>query len=98
MAAFKEHDEVRVFDRIDGRKVREYPGEIVKVGRTLVTVAYGEAKPYGHEAKFRMDDGRIADNYGGAWFKTPERAAADARAEYAEKVLREAGLEIRIGH
>jgi predicted deacetylase len=32
------------------------------------------------------------------WFKTLEEAAADERAEAAEKVLRAAGFEVRLGH
>jgi hypothetical protein len=94
----QEHQEVRVFDRSDGRCVREYPGEVIKVGRTLAIIAYGDTKPYRREAKFRMDTGRINDNYGGVWFKTPAQAAADERAKRAKQVLQKAGFEIRLGH
>jgi hypothetical protein len=98
MADMKTGDEALVFDRTDGRKVTEYPGEVVKVGRTLVTIAYGAAKPYRREAKFRIATGMITDSYGGAWFRTLEQAAAEAQAEEATRVLHEAGLEIRLGH
>jgi hypothetical protein len=98
MSEIKVGDEVRVFDRTRGRHIVERPGEVVKVGRTLLTIAYGGNKPYPREAKFRMDTGRINDNYGGVWFKTPEQTAAEECAERATKVLREAGLEIRPGH
>ena len=96
--SLKPGDEVLVFDRTDGRKGTEYPGEVVRVGRKLVIIAYGETRPYRREAKFRIETGMIADAYGGAWFKTPEQAAADARAEEAKRILRDAGLEIRLGH
>lgn len=86
-------DEVRVFDRTHGRGVTEYPGTVMKIGRTLVTITYRS-----HEDKFRMDTGRINDNYGGIWFKTLEQAAADKRAEAAEKVLKVAGFEVSLGH
>lgn len=92
MTAIKPGDPVVVFDATSGHQARTDPGTVIKVGRTLATITYRS-----REDQFRMDTGRINDNYGGVWFKTAEQAAADERAEAAERVLRAAGFEIRLG-
>jgi hypothetical protein len=90
-------DEVRVFyadgRRRDSQPADGYPGEVIKTGRTLVTILWN-----GHEDAFRLDTGRLDDRYGNtAYFLTPAQAEASARKDAALAVLREAGFEIRLG-
>jgi hypothetical protein len=95
--SIKVGDEVRVFYS-DGRERRNrpadgYPGEVVKVGRTLVTIRW-----HGGEDAFRLDTGRLNDRYGNtAYFLTPAQAEADRRQDAALALLKEAGFEVRLG-
>jgi hypothetical protein len=91
MTDIKAGDEVRVFSR-SGRDPKPDPGTIVKVGRTLVEVRY-----LGRVEKFRIDTRRINDNYGDVWFETPEDADRREREIAACVVLRDAGIEFRLG-
>ena len=97
MADIKVGDEVRVFYG-DGRERRNrpddgYPGEVVKVGRTLATIRY-----QGHEAQFRLDTGRLNDRYGNtASFLTPAQVEVGNRKKAALALLKEAGFEVRLG-
>jgi hypothetical protein len=93
MTAIKPGDEVLVYDGWHARQDRTaIPGEVVKVGRTLVRIRYR-----GREEAFRIDTGIINDSNGGAEFETPEQAEARARKDAALAVLREAGFEVRMG-
>jgi hypothetical protein len=67
------------------------PGEIVKVGRTLLHIRYG-----GHEQAFRMDTQCTNEvQYGhGTYFRTPEEDALVKRRADAERLLRERGVEL----
>jgi hypothetical protein len=73
--------------------VRSYrfakPGEIVKVGRTLVTIAYGYATQ-----QFRMDDQCLNEkNFGyQTQFRTEAQEEADERRTTALAVLKVHGL------
>ena len=98
MSDIKVGDEVRVFDRYNLRsRAEDYPGRIVKVGRTLVTVSYGPEGGCSREDQFRMDTGRINDGYGNLSFRTLAQLEREQRAQVAIEVLKEAGLEIGIG-
>jgi hypothetical protein len=73
--------------------VRSYrfakPGEIVKVGRTLVTIAYGYAAQ-----QFRMDDQCLNEKNSGyqTHFRTEAQEEATARERAALAVLKAHGL------
>lgn len=93
MADLKPGDEVRVFT--NGPYAPSDPGEVVKIGRKLVTV-----RVYGRDEQFRLDDqcwtGRQTGY--GMFFRTLEQVAAEQRAERARGVLEAAGLEVKLGH
>lgn len=65
-------------------------GEIVKVGRSLVTVADGR-----WSKTFRMADGRANDSYGHAWIQTDEQRADEGRRTGALDALRSVGVDVR---
>lgn len=71
-------------------------GTVVKVGRKLAHITHSYSR--GFPQVFRLDEGQRAnDNYGHQWFRTDEqRAAYDAR-KADEKVLRDHGIEKRVG-
>lgn len=94
MTEIKPGDEVRVFYG-DGRRTdpEGKPGEVVKVGRTLVTIRCN-----GFEQQYRIDTGRLNDRYGNtAYFVTPADLEKANRKDAAVALLREAGFEIRLG-
>ena len=98
MSELKVGDEVLVFSvdspaRRRGEPDPGLPGEIVKVGRKLVTIHCR-----GWDTVFRLDTQRINDGYGHEWFATPEQVALDERHDAAMAVLRYVGLEMRSGH
>jgi hypothetical protein len=67
------------------------PGEIVKVGRTLLRIRYG-----GFEQAFRMDtkhSNEVQCGYG-TYFRTPEEDVLVKRRADAENFLRERGVEL----
>ena len=95
MTDIKVGDEVRVFYG-DGRERRNrpddgYPGEVVKVGRTLATIRY-----QGHEAQFRRH--RTSQRPARQHFMTPAQVEAGNRKKAALALLREAGFDVRLGH
>ena len=94
MSDIKVGDEVRVYDGWHARRDRRaIPGEVIKVGRTLVRIKYR-----GREEAFRIETGVINDSYGGSAFETLEQAEARARRDAALALLKEAGFEVRLGH
>jgi hypothetical protein len=84
-------DDVRVFDQ-NGSRIGQpdggWPGKVVKVGRTLVTIAYG----YG-QGQFRLDTRKLNDNYGHRSFMTPEEVAQTRRQTVAWETLNKAGFQ-----
>jgi hypothetical protein len=94
MADIKVGDEVRVFDGWHARHDRtSVPGEVVKVGRTLVRIKYK-----GREDAFRIDTGIINESNGGAEFMTLDQVERDQRRTIAMFVLNAHHIEIKIGH
>lgn len=93
MASLNTGDEVRVFSRRRSQPAGGWPGEVVKVGRTLVTIACN-----GRAEQFRIDTGRINDDYGASWFRTMEQADLDARQARARAALSEHGVRLDHGH
>jgi hypothetical protein len=86
---------VRVFDTNGSRMGQPeggWPGRVVKIGRTLVTIDYpaGNRGPY----QFRLDTRQVNDNYGHQWFRTEEEAEAEQRLASAVDILRGAGITI----
>ena len=88
MGEIKPGDEVRVFSR-RRRDSQSDPGEIVKVGRTLVEVRW-----LGRIEKFRIDTRVINDGYGSVWFETPADTDRRERTTAAQEVLIAAGIEL----
>lgn len=70
-------------------------GEVIKVGRKLITVAY-PGSPNGQV--FRLESGRANDDYGHQRIQTVEQAAEDARRSELIARLRSGGIELRMGH
>jgi hypothetical protein len=90
-----EGQEVRVFTATGiNRRANETPGKITKVGRKLVTIEYGDP---GSRRKttdqFRIETGRVNDNYGREYFLTLEQAEEKARRKAALAVLEEHEIE-----
>jgi hypothetical protein len=90
MSDYKVGDPVVVYanTRPDGSG---QPGEIVKVGRTLLHIRYG-----GYEQAFRMDTKHSNEvQYGhGTYFRTPEEDALVKRRADAGDFLRKRGIEL----
>lgn len=94
MTDIKPGDEVLVYNGWHARHDRTpIPGEVVKVGRTLVRIKFS-----GREEAFRIETGIINDSSGGAAFETLEQAEAYNRKSAALDLLKEAGFEVRLGH
>jgi hypothetical protein len=96
MTTLKPGDEVRVLG--PARRYRDmpeggYPGTVVKAGRRYATA---EAERLG-SVTFDMETGLERGGGFDLRVKTPERVAADYRADQACKVLYQAGFEIRVG-
>lgn len=93
LAELKAGDRVQVFD-VNGSRMGQpkggWDGEVVKVGRKLITVKYGYAA-----SVFRLDDGRKNDAYGHQHIKTVEQAAEDLRRGSVVGRLREFGIDLR---
>ena len=91
--AVKVGDKVKVFD-INEKRVGQpeggWDGEVIKVGRALVTITYGR---YFRSVVFRLDSRSTNDAYGHQSFKTLKRAATDERYRKARQVLYGVGLE-----
>lgn len=96
LADLKVGDRVQVFD-VNGSRMGQprggWDGTVVKVGRKLITIQYGNH----YTQVFRLDSGRANDAYGHLWIKTSEQAAEDARRGELIQRLRDGGLEIRVG-
>ena len=93
-SGIKVGDEVRVYDGWRARQDRTaIPGEVVKVGRTLVRIKYRS-----QEDAFRMDTGVINDGYGGTAFETLVQAAREERRIAAMAVLKAHHVELKMGH
>lgn len=80
--------EVWVYDADDRKGSRPVPGTVAKVGRKLVTIAFGS----GATKVFRLEDGIANDNYHSAWFLTAEERDRKERRARALAVLDEHGL------
>lgn len=94
-AKYEVGQEVRVFDvngRHHGQPEGGWKGEIVRVGRKLVSVDF---PGYGSKA-FRIDDQRANDNYRHQWFRTLEEVALIERKDKAREVLKSVGLELSL--
>lgn len=75
---------------VNSRAAEPRRGEVVKVGRTLVTVKAGWA-----EDKYRMDTGYLTGDYSHQWIVTEEEYADSLRRDAAHEKLREARVDIR---
>jgi hypothetical protein len=93
MSDYKVGDPVTVYASVRGDSGGQ-PGEIVKVGRTLVRIRYGR-----QEQAFRMDTQQSNDKqYGyGTYFRTEEQAHEADRESEATTLLREHGIELTLG-
>lgn len=92
----KQGDEVRIFDQ-NGARIGQpeggWPGTVVKIGRSLVTIEYR-----GKQDPFRLDTRVINDRYGHRWFKTLEQAAEDERLRVALATLKAHSIRLDSGH
>lgn len=100
MSEYTEGQPVMVYT--NGAKHAPYAGEILKVGRVLLTIGYNKNHAKGtwiHEQKFRMETGRTnEEQYGhGTYFKTMEEFEVDNREANAWAILREHGVEAKLG-
>lgn len=89
-------DEVRVFDQNDGRMGQPeggWPGVVTNIGRKLIRIEYRNKVD-----AFRLDTGRINDNYGHRWFKTMEQVAESKRRSSAMAVLNAHKISLDFGH
>jgi len=95
----KPRDEVRVFDT-NGRRAGQpdggWPGIVVKVGRTLAHIDYGDTRE--RIETFRLSDGRRNDDYGHRYFLTLEQVAGRDRKAEAVAVLRARRIVLDHGH
>jgi hypothetical protein len=93
MTDIKVGDEVLVFDGWHARHDRRsVPGEVVKVGRALVSIKFG-----GRTEVFRIDTGLINLANGGSEFMTLEHAERDMRRTAAIAVLTSHHIEFKTG-
>lgn len=92
----KPGDPVKVFD-VNGRRYGQpedgVDGEVVKVGRKLITVKHSRW----NTQVFRLENGIANDNYGHQWIRTLEEAADLIRRAELRQSMRKLGLEIKIG-
>src|ERR1039457_1251069 len=94
MTTIKVGDEVRVFDGWHARHDHtSVPGEVVKLGRTLVRIKYR-----GFEEAFRIDTGVVNNSNGGASFMTLEQAALAERRTVALSVLAARHVKFETGY
>ncbi len=91
LGTLKIGDPVIVIDP-DARRaeMREFPGEVIKVGRAWVTVR----PSWGGDIRFRMSSQSVEPGYGhgGYRFVTPEQHAYDERMTAARRILSDAGI------
>lgn len=88
-------DRVQIFDRYSkssGPHGRD--GVVIKKGRVLITVC-----PVGipRSDVYRMDTGRINDDYGHSYIKTPEQAVRDAYERDVRDKLYSLGVRFDYG-
>ena len=99
MADIKPRDEVRVFDTNGSRAGQPeggWMGHVVKVGRTLAHIDYGDTRE--RIETFRLADGRRNDDGGRRYFLTLEQVAERDRRHEADEVLRVHGVELSHRH
>lgn len=96
LADLKVGDRVQVFGGYGRRRdeVGGQDGEVIKVGRKLITVAY-PGNPHGQV--FRLESGRANDDYGHQRIKTIAQAEEDLHREDLVQRLKDGGLEVRMG-
>lgn len=97
MEKLEEGQEVVVFTHASIRKSnnRPRPGIILKVGRKLVTIEYGEpGSDWKPTAQFRIETGMINDDYGRLYFLTLDQAEEQQRREAALAILREHKVQL----
>lgn len=70
-----------------------WPGEVVRIGRTLVDIVSGAGK-----MDFRIDSQKSNDDVGYYSFKTLEQAALDDRLDTAVETLRASKVTLGFGH
>jgi hypothetical protein len=99
MDTIKPRDEVRVFDT-NGSRVGQpeggWLGIVVKVGRTLAHIDYGDARE--RIETFRLSDGRRNDDNGRRYFLTLEQIAERERRATAIAVLKKRRIVLDHGH
>ncbi|MEU4229392.1 hypothetical protein AB0F17_34290 [Nonomuraea sp. NPDC026600] len=97
--SLKVDDEVRVID-VNGARMGQpkdgWVGKVVKVGRKLITVRYGNYD--GYTQVFRREDGSVNDKYGHQRIETPEQAARRVRNGEIHATLRGHGINLAFGH
>lgn len=91
-------DKVRVFD-VNGRHMGQpaggWPGEVTKVGRTVVYITYGARRD---PQPFSIANRRSNDRYRHKSWRTVAEVEAQDRRDAAMEALRSVGLEARRGH
>ena len=110
MNGIKEGDEVRILTRTRSRHCPEggHVGHVVKVGRKYATAEYtipgttmgGEEKHWNRTVEFDMATGYERGAFSTTtcdYVRTPEQAEHDRRRSAALSVLKEHGLERRLG-
>jgi hypothetical protein len=85
-------DRVQVFESFRRQPQGGLDATVVKVGRKLITVKYGHC-----ESVFRLENGRINNDYGHSWIRTVEQAAEDLRRKELVQRLRDGGVDLRVG-
>ena len=100
MAGIKLRDEVRVFD-INGSRAGQpeggWMGHVVKVGRTLAYIDYGDIRE--RIETFRLDtQRRNNDPYGQRYFRTLAEVADLDRRSVAMEALKAHGVELSHRH
>lgn len=93
MTDFEVDTEVVVFDKYKPHTTRT-PGVIVKVGRTLVDIAYGPARNRTVD-KFRMQTRELNDGFGSIVFRTVAEIGEMDRHAAAEARLRKSGVTVQ---
>ena len=93
----KPRDEVRVFDT-NGHRAGQpdggWPGIVVKVGRTLAHIDYGNSRE--RIETFRLSDGRRNDGFSRRYFLTISQVAERDRRHAANEVLKAHGVELTV--
>ena len=100
MGGIQAGDEVRVYD-VNGKRVGQpeggWRGKVVKVGRTLAHIHYGDPH-WTRTETFTLEDGQRNDRYGRQWFLTMDEAARRERLYVALSVLGGHGITLDHGN